>query len=497
MQENSNKIILFNSLVLYLRLGLITICSLFTTRFALKALGVVDYGLFSVLGSIITFIGIFNTIMLSTSNRFITVAIGKGDNEEVNKTFNVNLLVHILIAIVTLIIAIPIGIWYIHHFINYEGLISDAISVYVITTLGSIISFVSVPYNGLLMAKERFPVFCITDVLVHVFKLIVAYLLVQHFTAKLQIYAWAVAIATAAPTLIYYFYCKFNFHDIISFKLVRERERYKEVLNFSAWVAYGAVATVGKTQGAALLVNYFFSTIMNTALGIANTVNQMVMTVSQNVAKPIAPQITKSYAAGNMERCGSLLIKSTKFSYLVMLLVAMPFFIDCEWILRLWLGDVPEYAVRFTILLIIDALAGTLDAGISNLIFANGNIKLYQVVINTVRLSAILIAFFLLKSGLNAEFLLYTYILCNVVAFLCCLFILARTLNYNIGGLIKKSYIPSFLVTVLSLIFVYIPLQAAPLVRIIIGTLYSLVLIWFVGLCPKERTSLIDMVINR
>lgn len=494
MQENSNKLIFVNSLILYVRLGLITICSLFTTRFALKALGVVDYGLFSVLGSIITFIGIFNTIMLSTSNRFITVAIGRGDNRDVNKTFNVNLLIHILIAISTLILAIPIGLWYIHNFINYDGTVDNAIIVYIITILGSVLSFVGVPYNGLLMAKERFAIFCFTDVFVNFLKLIIAYLLISHFSRKLQIYAVTVAFTTALPTLIFYLYCKAKFPDIISFRIVREKKRYKEIFNFSAWVAYGAVATVGKTQGAALLVNYFFNTVMNTALGIANTVNQMVMTVSQNVAKPIAPQITKSYASGNMDRCDSLLVKSTKYSYLVMLLVSMPFFIDCEWILSLWLGDVPKYAVHFTILLIIDALIGTLDAGISNLIFANGNIKLYQIVINTVRLSAIILAFFLLKSGLDAEFLLYTYILCNIIAFLCCLLILSHTLKYNIKSLIRKSYIPSIFVTVLSMMFIFIPFQIIPFVKIFIGTLWTLFISWFVGLNHNERTNLIDIV---
>ena len=181
MQENTNRAIAINSIILYGKLAITTICSLLTTRFALQALGVVDYGLYAVLGGIISFISIFNTIMLSTSNRFIAVAIGKGDMDEANKQFNVNLSIHVAIAVFVLLIAYPIGDWYIPRYVNYEGPLSNAMMVYCISILCSAMSFVGVPYNGLLMAKEKFIVFSFVDVVSHILKLIVAWLLVFHF----------------------------------------------------------------------------------------------------------------------------------------------------------------------------------------------------------------------------------------------------------------------------------------------------------------------------
>lgn len=497
MEENTNKTIFINSIILYVRLFLVTICSLFTTRFALKALGVVDFGLFSLLGSIITFMGIINTIMLSTSNRYITVAIGKGDLDEINKTFNINLTVHVTIAIISLVIAIPIGSWYILSYVNYEGVITSALWVYFITIVGSVISFVGVPYNGLLMAKEKFSVFCFADIFVHILKLVVAWLLVYFFTHKLMIYAVTIASATALPTFYYLWYCNRRYSDIVRVQLVKEKHRYKEVLGFSAWIGYGAVATVGKSQGAALLVNYFFNTVMNAALGIANMVNQMILTFSQNVAKPIAPQITKNYAAGNMERVDQLLIISTKFSYLVMFLVSIPFFINCEWILSIWLGEVPPYAVQFTILLIVDALIGSLDSGISNLIFADGNIKLYQVVINTVRFAAIILAFVFLKLGYDAIYLLYSYIICNAIAFVCCLIILRTNLKYSIRNLLLKSYIPSLLVTVICIGIVLLLPQTYPILQFVIGFGAAVIVTIYVGLNKDERVFLKKMITIR
>ena len=401
MKENTNSIIAYNTIILYARLFVISICSLFTTRFALQALGVVDFGLFSVLGSIISFIAIFNTIMISTSNRFIAFALGKGDAYGANEQFNINLIIHLLIACITIIAAFPIGDWYIHNYVNFDGNIEDAVKVFRYTIIGSVISFLGVPYNGLLMAKERFIIFCTTDSVAHILKLIIAYLLIFMFEEKLIVYALSISFLTAVPTIVYFLYCKVHYKEITRFRVVQNKSKYREVLSFSSWIGFGAIASVGKNQGASLLVNSFFNTIMNTALGIAHTVGIMLNLVAENINKPIAPQITKSYAAGDTDRCFELLALSSKYTFLTMFLIASPFFLNCEWVLSLWLGKVPQYAVEFTILLVIDSLVMSFNSSISNIIFASGKIKLYQIAINILRLLSILVAYiFLLTSSL-------------------------------------------------------------------------------------------------
>ena len=239
-----------------------TICALLTTRFALGALGVVDYGLYAVLGGIISFMSIFNTIMLSSSNRFIAVAIGKGDITEVNKQFNVNLVIHVVIALTAFLLAYPIGDWYIPKYVNYDGPLSNALMVYYISVFASIISFIGVPYNGLLMAKEKFIVFSLMDVFSHLVRLFVAWMLLYHFSHKLLIYTITMAVMTALPTLIYYIYCNRHYYNMVKLRIVRDRSMYKNVFSFSAWVSVGAVAHIGKTQGAALVVNAFFDTVL-------------------------------------------------------------------------------------------------------------------------------------------------------------------------------------------------------------------------------------------
>lgn len=494
MQENTNKAIAFNSIIIYGKMAVTTVCALLTTRYALQALGVVDFGLYSVLGGIISLISIFNTIMLSTSNRFIAVAIGKGDIKVVNKQFNVNLTVHVAIALLALLVAFPLGNWYIPRYVNYDGPLSNALMVYYISIIGSIFSFVGVPYNGLLMAKERFIVFSLVDVVCHILKLIVAWILISYFEHKLLIYTITMAFMTAVPTIVYVLYCSKRFPEIVRLKIVRDREMYKNVFGFSAWVTVGAVAHVGKTQGAALVVNLFFNTVMNTAMGIATSVNHYISLFAHGVVQPMQPQITKSYAAGNKQRTDELLIMSTKYSFMLMLLVGSFFLVSPEWLLSLWLGEVPPYATTFLILFVVDGLVQSFNSGISNIIWASGKIGLYQLLTSMLNLLAILVGYFVLRSGVPAYYLTVTYICFSVIRFFAIQWSLHHTLNYDNMILWRNSYFPSLLIVILFLPVFIIPEAIHPLLKLVVSFLYLCILEWFVGLKKNERHHIVSFV---
>lgn len=497
MQENTNKAIAVNSLINYAKMGINTILALLTTRFALQALGVNDFGLFSVLGSIISFMGVFNTIMLSTSNRFLAVAIGRGITTDINKQFNVNLVIFIFIAISMLLLAYPIGTWYINRFINYDGPNANVMIVFTMSIVGSVISTLATPYNGLLMAKERFIVFSIVDVLIHIIRCVVAFILLYFFENKLLVYTLIMAITTAFPTFVYWIYCKQQYADYVCWKFVRDKKAYKEVLSFSGWIGYGAIACIAKNQGAALLVNAFFSTIMNTALGIANSLNAYVTLFANCLIQPMQPQITKSYAIGDMKRTDELLIISTKFSFMLMFLISIPFFVDADYLLGLWLGNVPTYASAFTIFLIIDNLVLSFNAGISTILFASGKIALYQIVINTLRLLSILAAYILLQMGKEPYFLFYTYIAFSFICVLATQWCLKNTLNYDIHNLYKRSYIPSFLIILLSFPLIFLPSSFHPIFRIIIGLFYLLIIEFIIGLNKDQKQFIYKKILKR
>ena len=494
MQENTNKAIIFNSIVLYVKLVISTICSLFTTRFALQALGVVDYGLYSVLGGIISFIAIFNTIMVSSSNRFIAVAIGKGDVEETNKQFNVNLIIHIGIALLAFLIAYPVGEWYIPRYVNYDGPLSNALMVYVISVSASILTFIGVPYNGVLMAKENFIVFSVIDVVSHVLKLGIAWTLLYYFEQKLLIYTLATAFFTVLPVLVYIIYCTRHYATIVKLRFVRDRKMYKNVFSFSAWVAVGAVAMVGKNQGAALVVNTFFNTVMNTAMGVANMVNHYITFFAKNITQPMQPQITKSYAAGNMKRTDELLIMSTKFSYLLTLMIGSIFLVEPEWLLGLWLGKVPSYASVFLVLFIVDNLVLSLNDGVFTIIFASGKVGLYQICVSTLNILSVVLGYFVLKGGAPAYFLTVVYIIVSGVKFFVVQWVLKRTLNYDSRSLWRSSYIPSLIVTLLFAPALLIPTLFHPVINLALTFVYLCLLEWIIGLQKDERTKMLGFL---
>lgn len=497
MKENTNKAIAYNSLILYAKMGITTVCALLSTRFGLKALGVVDYGLFALLGGIISFMAVLNNIMVSTSNRFIAVALGKGNIDEANRQFNVNLSIHIVIALLVLIIAYPLGDWYIHRYVNYDGPIRNAMMVYCISVVGSAISFVKVPYTGLLMAKEKFIVFSGVDVFVHVVKLIMTWLLINHFSHKLLIYTLTFSILHALPTFFYMVFCSRKYPEIVHLRIVRDRNMYKNVFGFSAWIGVGAFAHTAKTQGASMVVNAFFNTVMNSAMGVAANVNSYVTIFAHNITQPMAPQITKSYAAGNKARTDELLIMSTKYGYLFTLLMGALFLAAPEWIMGLWLGDVPPYATIFLVLFIIDSLVMSLNSGVQSIIFASGKISLYQTLTSLLNVFSVILGYFVLRGGAPAYYLTVSYVIVSIIRFFVIQWALHRTLNYDNSILWHHSYFPSLLTTALYVPTLFIPDMSHPLIKLAFTFLYLCILIIFVGLNRIERNKLLSFVKSR
>lgn len=497
MQENTNRAILINSIILYVKLIITAVAGLLTTRFALQALGTGDFGIFSVVGGVISFITIVNTIMISTSNRFMAVAIGKGDDSLMNDTFNVNVVIHVVIAIITIAVAYPLGDWYILNHINYNGDINLVKAIYHITIIGSVLSFIGVPYNGLLIAKERFLVFSSTEIIASLIKVVMSYQLIHNFTCKLSVYSWTICVTTAFPTLVFIAYCYKLFPNIVALKFVRIWAPYQEVLSFSVWVGYGAIATVGKSQGAALIVNKFFNTAMNTALGLANSINSIVLTFANSISRSVSPQIVKSYASGNIERSEQLVVMASKYSFLVLLLVSSPFLVAPEWIFSLWLGSVPNYVVIFSRLIIIDALIGVFNAGIPDLIFASGKIKWYQIIVNTMFLLSVVTAFIVLRLGSPVYYLQITYIAFSLVILVLRQIILNKVVKINNWNLIKESYIPCIKVFLLFLFVFLIPNSFHPIFIISIAIMYLLSLEVMVGLSKSERIAVVLKLMSK
>lgn len=492
MQENSNRSIAINSIVMYIRLAIVSVCGLLYTRFSLQALGVVDYGMFAVVGGMVALMAISNSIMISVSNRFIAVAVGKGDIEATNRAFNVNLVIHILIAVSVVLLAIPLAHWYITRYVNYAGDMRNVYLVCDISIIASAISFIGVPYNGLQLARERFFVYCSTDVGAALLKLVVTWLLIDHFEHKLLIYALTMAFMTAYPTFIFILYCRHCFPEIVRFRIVRDLNAYWHVLKFSFGVGIGTLMGMIKLQGTQLIINVFFTTTVNSAIAVANVVNQFIQMFANNISKSIAPQIYKSYAADNEDRYTYLVCLASRLTYLVMLMISLPFLLIPETLFDLWLDEIPDGTLTFSRLMIIDILIVSLNSGIVDLIFASGKIYLYQITVNILIAISVLAGFVAVKSGFGGESLFYCYMIFSAVIFFIRPVIMLRVVHFNISSLIKDSYLPVFYVTLLTAPAFLLRCHINAWILIFIAMLWYLAVVWLTGLNKAERHLIIN-----
>ena len=492
MQENSNISIAINSIVMYIRLAIVSVCGLLYTRFSLQALGIVDYGMFAVVGGMVALMAISNSIMISVSNRFIAVAVGKGNVEATNRAFNVNLVIHILIAVSVVFLAIPLAHWYIAHYVNYAGDMRNVYLVCDISIIASAISFIGVPYNGLQLARERFFVYCSTDVGAALLKLVVTWLLIDHFEHKLLIYALTMAFMTAYPTVIFILYCKHYFPEIVRFHIVRDLNAYWHVLKFSLGVGIGTFMGMIKLQGTQLIINIFFATTVNSAIAVANAVNHLIQMFANNISKSIAPQIYKSHSTGDEDRYTYLVCLSSRMTYLVMLMISLPFLLIPEAIFGLWLKEIPEGTLMFSRLMIIDILIVSLNSGIVDVIFASGRIYLYQIVINILIAASIILGFLCIRAGFGGESLFYCYIFFSAIIFFIRPIIMLRVVHFKISSLIKDSYLPVFYVTLLTAPVFLLRHHINAWTLIIIAMLWYLTVVWTLGLNKTEKNMIIS-----
>ena len=487
--RKANRLIISNSIYLYIRLIIVSLIGLVVTRLVLKNLGINDFGIFTVVGGVVSLIGFVNTVMLSTSNRFIAYELGKGTIVSINKIFNISFNIHLFIAVGIFLIGLPLGEWYIHHYINIPPeKLTDAIWVLRFSLLGSVISFIGVPYKGLLIAKENFSLITIVEIVVSICKLIIAYIIGFIASQRLISYSALLAFVTVFPTILYVIYSRKNDFELVRYKIFKKWNDYKVIFSFSIWVGYGALASVGKAQGANLLINYFFGATLNAALGIASTVNAIVLNFARSVGRAISPQITKSYAAGEIKRTEDLVIAASKYTFLLLLIPALPIFLEIEYVLNLWLVDVPMHTANFIRLILIDVLIGSLNAGVPEAIFASGKIKWYQIIVNTIFLFSLPVAFFVLKHGAKPEALLYTYIGISLLALVIRQIILYYVVHFNTKRLLLKSYLPSIIVvSSLSPLFFLTYGHIHPIVVMIIAEIYLVLAIIGIGFNKQER----------
>lgn len=399
--SDNNKRIAKNTLLLYFRMLLMMFVTLFTSRVVLDKLGVIDYGIYNVVGGIVAMLGFLNSSMSNAVQRYLSFEIGKKNDDGVNRVFNVSLLAHTGIAIFVLVAAEIVGVWYLNTYMNIPFKRMDAanwvLQCSIFTTLFSI---VQVPYNAIIISKERMGIYAYISILEVVLKLLVVYMLSIGNFDKLKLYSVLIMMVSICIMMIYMFYCAKKYKEA-KFRLIKDRCLLRQIIGFASWNMLGELAWVFTGQGVNIILNSFFGSVVNAARGLAEQVNGAVNRFVANFQTAVNPQLIKNYASEQLDDMKKLLYRSTRFSYYLLFALSLPIILKMDYILHLWLKDVPDYTTGFCQLVLICSLVSTLSNLLAQVARAYGKIRNYQIVVSLFLFMNFPLSYIVLKMGFS------------------------------------------------------------------------------------------------
>lgn len=420
MTENENtkngKRIMKNTMLLYVRMLVNMVVMLFMSRVALRMLGVDDYGVYNVVGGVVAMFGMFSTSFSSAISRFTAYELGLKNKERLHAVFCTSVNIQLILGIIIVLFVEIGGVW----FINYKMVIDPerlvaANWVLQFSVLTFFIKLLSVPYNAMILAYERMGFFAYISILETILNLAALYLLLVSPIDYLIAYAALLALVAFVIRLIYAVYCKREFEEC-RYQLMLDKPLLKEMGAFAGWNSVGCIAGVMRSEGVNVLINLFFNPAMNAARAISFQVNMAVTQFTFNFMSAVNPQITKSYASGRLDYLKLLIYRSSKFSFFLLFILATPLLIDTDYILVLWLKNVPEHSAVFVRLMLIFALIESFSTPLITAMLSTGKIRTYQLVVGGIVLLNLPLAYILLAEGATAESTVMVYIVMSLVA---------------------------------------------------------------------------------
>ncbi|MCD2448853.1 oligosaccharide flippase family protein [Methylicorpusculum oleiharenae] len=467
--------------------------SLYTSRIVLNTLGVEDFGIYNVVGGFVTLFGFLNSSMASGTQRFLSFEIGQKDFTQLAKVFSMCVNIHFIIALVILILAETIGLWAVNTQLTLPTERMEAtLWVYQFSILAFLVNVVSVPYNAAIIAHERMNVFAWVSIIDVGLKLLIVFMLQWFGFDKLKLYAVLMFSIALIIRIIYGIYCRRNFPES-RFRFFWDKPLFKTLMGFAAWNLWGNVAFAMYSQGINILLNIFFGPAVNAARGIAYQVQGSVNGFVHNFQMAMNPQITKSFAANDLQYMHQLIFQGAKYSFYLLFLLSLPILLETEIILELWLNTVPDYTIIFTQLVIVNILIESISGPLMTAAQASGKIKLYQSIVGGLLISILPISYVFLKQGYPPEVTIYINIIVSVIALIFRLIIVSHLVRLSVTGYLVKVVLRVFSVTIFSIIppllmhTILLPGFQRLLVVGIYSTISALLVIYVVGFKNNER----------
>ena len=506
INSEKSKRIAKNTVVLYIRMIVVMLVALYTSRVILKALGVEDYGLYNVVGGVVSLFSFLRSSMEKATQRFLNVEMARGEVGDLTKVFCVSVTIHIVIVALVLLLTETIGLWFLNNYIQIPvGREMAANWVYQATVFSLCFTILSVPYSADIIAHEKMSFYAIVSVLDAFLKLAIAFLVMHDDGDRLILYGFLMMGVSIVNWFLYAIYCRRKYVET-RFRFLFDKSLFKEMFSFTGWTLLGQAAIIGTNQGNSILVNVFHSVTANAAMSIGSQVNGAVVSLSANFQTAFNPQITQSYAEGDRGYLKFLIVTTSKLSFFLLFIVSMPIVFNINTLLDIWLDVVPDGAAIFCIYTLAGGIVNSLSTPLGFCVNATGKIRDLQIWTLLVYLSDLFFLFLLFKAGFPPE----TSVAVKLVILILVLFVrLFYTTKYidclKIKDYLSEVIVPVIIISGISILTCYgltkLPQNSylTVLYTFIILIVTSLSSI-FVGLTKREQSAcwgLVKSVIHR
>ena len=501
MPENNslaNKRIAKNTVLLYMRMLLLLAISLYTSRIVLNTLGVTDYGIYNVVGGVITILGFVTGSLGGATSRYITTALGKGNKHALLKLFSSILFIHYFAGAIIFVLSETVGLWFVLTQLNIpNGRMPAAMWVYQLSILAAIVNMISIPYNAVIIAHEKMSAFAWFSIIESTFRLVIVYLLFISPYDKLITLSVLSLCVSVSMRFAQRIYCSKKFSEC-SYTFIFDKSLLKEMTGFAGWTFLTHTSWIFNTQGINLLINIFFGVAFNAARGLATSIEGMIVKFCNDFTTALKPQITKSYAAGEIDDMNKLICRGARFSYYLLFIMSLPLMFEAHAVIYLWLGQVPDYTVMFFRLTVIFTLIRHLGTTGYTGCMATGRIKWYTIIITSVGFLVFPLTWIAYKLNAPVEYAYYISIVIYALLTIIRLYIMRHLWGFPISMFFTKVILPVVKVTILSLILpaiLYLHLEQGIIKALIVmfTSVLSGILVTFIfGLSVSERSMILN-----
>ncbi len=494
-----NKQIAKNTVFLYLRSLLLLLISLYTSRITLQVLGVDDFGIYQVVGGVVAMFSMLSSSLTSASQRFITFTLGKSNLDELKQVFSTCITLHICLGLIVVILLEFVGIWFLNNKLNIPSdrlITARWVMQFSIATF--FVNVISIPYNAVIIAHEKMSAFAYIGILEGLLKLgSVVLLIFTDYRDKLLLYSIFYFVISLFLRFVYAIYSKEHFEETNRLKFGVNKMYFREMFAFAGWNLIGNGSLVFRNQGVDIILNLFFGVVVNAAKGISNQVNSAVSQLVGNFTTAMKPQLTKAIAQKDYQRTYSLINCGSRYSFILMLIFAVPIFITTPHLLELWLGEVPTFSVEFVRWTMIYLLLDTLSRMMIHAILSHGQIKVYQIVAGGTKLLAIPLVWLFLQIDVNPLWGIWVNIILELICLVERLYYSNKLLSFDYKSFCKEvvliCVLLSFVAYSISALFVHYVTDNF-LVSIIVSVLITILSIWFIGTNNREHDMIIQFV---